>query len=98
LSKLLAWNRKSQMLSLPLLLKALNPPQNVNRWYSLRIGQDLFGEWILLTQWGRNGFKGQSKEYVFSNEDLAQKKFQYILKKRLNAQKRIGCNYVRVKN
>lgn len=75
-------------------LRASNPIKNVNRWYSLRMGQDLFGEWLLITQWGRNGFKGQYKEYVFNNQDLAQKTFQRVLKKRLNSKNRIGCNYV----
>ena len=75
-------------------LKAHNPSKNVNRWYSLRMGQDLFGDWLLITQWGRNGFNGQYKEYVYPEEDLAQKKYQHILQKRLNAQKRIGCNYL----
>lgn len=79
-------------------LKAVNHTKNVNRWYSLRVGQDLFGEWILITQWGRQGFKGQYKEYVFSDEGLIQKEVKRILKKRLNAKTRIGCNYEIIEN
>lgn len=81
------------MLSNPTYLKALNPEKNVNRWYSLRMGQDLFGEWLLITQWGRNGFKGQYKEHIYTEEAFAQKEYQRILKKRLNSHKRIGCAY-----
>lgn len=77
----------------PTYLRASNSLKNVNRWYSIRLGQDLFGEWLLITQWGRYGFKGQYKEYVFFQEEVAHKEFQRILKKRLNAHGRIGCNY-----
>ena len=82
------------MISCPTYLRATNPSKNIRRWYSLRIGQDLFGDWLLIIQWGRQGFKGQYKQYVFSDEATAQKELQRILKKRLNAQKRIGCNYL----
>ena len=81
------------MISPLLYLRAVNPSKNINRWYSLKMGQDLFGEWLLITQWGWFGFNGQSKEYVFSEEKLAQKKFQIVLDKRLKARARIGCSY-----
>ena len=81
------------MLSPPLHLKAENSDSNVYRWYSLTMGQDLFGEWMLITKWGRIGYKGQLKEYVFPEEKLAQREYQRILRKRLNSHKRIGCRY-----
>lgn len=81
------------MESSSLYLRANNPSKNISRWYSLRLCQDLFGDWLLLTGWGRYGFKGQGKQYAFIDEASAQKEFERILKKRLNAQKRIGCNY-----
>lgn len=82
------------MISAPVYLRASNPSKNIRRWYSLRIGKDLFGEWLLISQWGRQGFRGQYKEYIFSNEAEAQQKYQTILKKRLNSKSRIGCDYI----
>lgn len=58
--------------------------------------QDLFGDWLLIAQWGRHDFRGQYKQYAFPDESSAQKKLQKILRKRLNSHKRIGCNYVLV--
>lgn len=78
-------------------LKASNPLLNVNRWYSLTIMKDLFGDWLLITQWGRQGFKGQFKQYAFKEESALHKAFQSTLKKRLTSHKRIGCNYEIVK-
>lgn len=81
------------MISEPIYLRAINSSKNVNRWYSLRLVQDLFGEWLVMTQWGRQGFKGQYKQYTFLEELAAKKAFGRILQKRLHAQRRIGCNY-----
>jgi len=81
------------MLSPPLFLKAENNDLNIHRWYSLTMGQDLFGEWLLITQWGRIGYKGQLREYIFPEEKEAQREYNRILRKRLNSQKRIGCGY-----
>ncbi|MGC8483734.1 MAG: WGR domain-containing protein [Thermodesulfobium sp.] len=75
--------------------KAINPHSNVNRWYSVRVGKDLFGDWYILSSWGRIGSKGgQKKEYVFDSLKEVIKKAISICKKRLNASSRIGCNYV----
>ena len=74
-------------------LMAKDTLKNIDRKYSLLLQRDLFGGWILITRWGRDGSKGQGKQYSFTDEAKAQKKFQQVLKRRLNAQKRIGCNY-----
>lgn len=75
--------------------EACNPQANINRWYDVLIGIDLFGDWYVLTSWGRKGTKGrQKKEYVFPSSEEAFKKATSICKKRLSATKRIGCNYV----
>ena len=75
--------------------EATHAAANVNRWYNVRAGTDLFGEWYVLSSWGRKGYKGgQKKEYgVISSEDV-RKKVLSICKKRLNATSRIGCNYI----
>ena len=75
--------------------EAINLQENVNRWYNVRLGQDLFGAWYILTSWGRKGYKGgQKKEYVFSVFDEAKKQALFICRKRLKATSRIGCNYI----
>jgi len=75
------------------LLRAETPDKNVHREYSLRIDQNLFGEWEVQTQWGRTGARGQSKRYYFQSHEESLKKMSEIMRKRLTAHKRIGCAY-----
>lgn len=74
-------------------LHAKYPPKNIYRWYNLRVDQNLFGEWWLSISYGRIGQRGQSKHYRWSDVTLLMAQIKSILRKRLNATKRIGCNY-----
>ncbi len=74
-------------------LRAQNPSKTLDRRYSLYLYRDLFGGWLLITQEEREGRKGQGKRYIFTDEAAAQKKFQQTLKRWINTQKRIGCDY-----
>jgi predicted DNA-binding WGR domain protein len=74
-------------------LHAKYPPKNIYRWYSLRVDQNLFGEWCLSISYGRIGQRGQSKQYQWSELALLMTQIKVILRKRLNATNRIGCNY-----
>jgi predicted DNA-binding WGR domain protein len=74
-------------------LHAKHPPKNIFRWYSLRVDQNLFGEWCLSISYGRIGQRGQSKHYRWSELALLMTQIKSILRKRLNATNRIGCNY-----
>ncbi|MDP3936206.1 MAG: WGR domain-containing protein [Alphaproteobacteria bacterium] len=74
-------------------LHAKHPQKNIFRWYSLRVDQNLFGEWCLSISYGRIGQRGQSKQYQWSELALLMIQIKAILRKRLNATNRIGCNY-----
>jgi predicted DNA-binding WGR domain protein len=74
-------------------LQAKHPPKNIFRWYSLRVDQNLFGEWCLSISYGRIGQRGQSKHYQWSELAVLMTHIKGILRKRLNATNRIGCNY-----
>lgn len=74
-------------------LQAKHPPKNIYRWYALRVDQTLFGEWCLSISYGRIGQRGQSKQYRWSELALLMTQIRSVLRKRLNAINRIGCNY-----
>jgi hypothetical protein len=74
-------------------LRAKGETRGVERRYSLLVQRDLFGGWVVITEWGREGSREQRKQYVFSNEREARRKFEEILRRRLNGKKRVGCNY-----
>ena len=74
-------------------LRATNPAQNISRWYSIRVDKTLFGEWCLYLTYGRIGNKGQLKLSFWNDVNLLLRHLKTILRKRLNATKRIGCNY-----
>lgn len=74
-------------------LHAKNPPKNLYRWYTIRVDQTLFGEWCLSISYGRIGQRGKSKQYQWSELTLLMAHIKGILRKRLNATNRIGCNY-----
>lgn len=74
-------------------LHAKHPPKNIFRWYCLRVDQTLFGEWCLSISYGRIGHRGHTKHYYESNITALTSKIKPILRRRLNATNRIGCNY-----
>jgi len=45
-------------------LTRIDPARNMARYYSLDIQPDLFGGWILRTEWGRIGRGGVVKNMV----------------------------------
>lgn len=74
-------------------LQAKHPPKNIYRWYVIRVDQNLFGEWCLSISYGRIGQRGQSKHYQWLELAVLMTHIKGILRKRLNATNRIGCNY-----
>lgn len=74
-------------------LHAKHPPKNIFRWYSLRVDQTLFGEWCLSISYGRIGQRGQARHYQWPDIVSLRIQMKAILRKRLNATNRIGCNY-----
>jgi predicted DNA-binding WGR domain protein len=74
-------------------LEARDPTHNVHRAYSIAYGQDLFGNWVVETTYGRIGGKGRTLVTVVDNEDAALQYVQKALKRRQSAPKRIGVAY-----
>jgi predicted DNA-binding WGR domain protein len=74
-------------------LEARDPTHNVHRAYSIAYGQDLFGNWVVETTYGRIGGKGRTLVTIVNNEDEALKYVQKALNRRKTAPKRIGVEY-----
>ena len=75
-------------------LQAKHPPKNIYRWYTIRVDKNLFGDWCLSLSYGRIGHRGHSKQYQWPELAVLVTHIKSILRKRLNATQRIGCNYV----
>jgi predicted DNA-binding WGR domain protein len=65
------------------------PSNNVHRFYAMHLAPTLFGEWGLISEWGRIGSPGQVREQLFETEPAA----QAALTKRLTVKTRRG--YIR---
>ena len=74
-------------------LEAKDASRNIHRAYSIAYGQDLFGNWVVETIYGRIGGKGRTIVTLVNNEEEALKYVQKILKRRQSAPKRIGVGY-----
>jgi predicted DNA-binding WGR domain protein len=46
--------------------------RNMHRFYALQLAPTLFGEWMLVAEWGRIGSPGTVQQKVFQSIDLAQ--------------------------
>jgi predicted DNA-binding WGR domain protein len=65
-----------------IILHRTDPAKNMRRFYRLDIQPDLFGGFLLLKQWGRNGVSGQIKAEWYDNEALATTKQRQAGRKR----------------
>lgn len=74
-------------------LEARDPERNIHRAYSIAYGQDLFGNWIVETTFGRIGGKGRTLVAVVKSEDEALQYVRKSLKRRESAPKRLGIGY-----
>lgn len=74
-------------------LEAKDASRNIHRAYSIAYGQDLFGNWVVETTYGRIGGKGRTIVTLVKNEDEALQYVQKSLKRRQSAPKRIGVAY-----
>lgn len=52
-------------------LTKINPAKNQQRFYSLHVMPDLFGQWSLIREWGRIGSGGTVKIDSYPTEDEA---------------------------
>lgn len=69
------------------------PKRNVARFYTLRKRTNLWGEVVVSSSFGRIGTHGHVKHAYFTHETDANTYITAVIRKRLNASKRIGCNY-----
>ena len=80
-----------------LTLRAIKQETNINRVYTVYLCKGLFDSWCVITAFGRYGAGAQQRIHSFFTCEEAQGFVKKILKKRANAEKRIGCNYTLVK-
>ncbi len=74
-------------------LRAVDLSQNIKRYYTIHIHKNLFQDITVSLYYGHIGRGGQLKYYHFSTMDQIEPFLKPILKRRLNAKKRIGVNY-----
>jgi predicted DNA-binding WGR domain protein len=58
----------------------------MHRFYAMQLAPTLFGEWALVTEWGRIGSPGKVMRRAFQTEELA----QTALARRLRVKTRRG--------
>ena len=54
-----------------LVLRRVEPEQNVARFYALMIERDLFGHIVLVRHWGRVGSQARERVEPYANQDEA---------------------------
>lgn len=53
------------------ILHRIDPSRNMRRFYRLDVQPDLFGFWLLVSEWGRIGRPGQTRVVSFTRLDDA---------------------------
>lgn len=54
-----------------ILLTRSMPEQNMHRFYALHLAPTLFGEWTVVSEWGRIGSPGTVRRETFADEPAA---------------------------
>lgn len=52
-------------------LERIDGARNMARYYRLSVAETLFGEWVMIREWGRIGRRGQSREHCCGSADEA---------------------------
>ena len=74
-------------------LHAQNLEKNINRFYGLRVNKNLFGAWTITIQYTQFRTRGPSKLFFCDTLEDAKLRVQLILTRRLNYNRRMGCQY-----
>lgn len=64
-------------------MKRVDQSCNMNRFYSVQVMKDLFGEHCVFRQWGRRGTRGQSLMNSYKTEDEAEGAASKLIKQKL---------------
>jgi predicted DNA-binding WGR domain protein len=59
------------MTTLDVYLERIDQGHNMARYYRLSVVETLFGEWVMVREWGRIGSRGQSREHCCASPDEA---------------------------
>ncbi len=74
-------------------LEARNPEMNRMRRWSVQLGRDLFGMWVVDVEFGRIGSRGRQLRHVFTDQTAARAYVGKGLRRRATAPARIGVAY-----
>lgn len=74
-------------------MRAICPEKNIDRDWECIMTPDLFGQFLVQTQWGRYGGKAQRLTRMFETELEAKRYYQTLLRRRARARQRIGATY-----
>jgi len=69
-------------MSAPVYLLRLDPSRNVRRFYKMMLAPSLFGEWVLVREWGRIGAAGTTKADHFASVGEAVLAMQELVRKK----------------
>lgn len=64
-------------------LRCIDSSRNKRRFYQMTVQRDLFGEWVLMREWGRIGCAGRSKSEQFGHANLAAEKLSTVMKQKI---------------
>lgn len=73
--------------------KAVSPTHKVARFYTLRKSTNLWGDIVVSSSFGRIGTHGNIKHMYFTDNTQANAYLNTVIRKRLSAKNRIGCDY-----
>lgn len=73
--------------------KAVSQERNIARFYTVRKHTNLWGEIVVSSSFGRIGTHGNIKHMYFTDNTQAESYLNTVIRKRLAAKNRIGCDY-----
>jgi len=60
-------------------LRCIDPARNKRRFYRMSVQRNLFGEWVLMREWGRIGRAGQLRSEQFGQAAFAMEKLTALI-------------------
>lgn len=64
-------------------LRHVDPARNMARFYSLQVQASLFGEWVLVREWGRIGQAGTVKATPYPSQSEAEEALDRIQRQKV---------------